>query len=140
VKMIKTNSLITFAFAITMIAMVIGILGTMVHPTFASQDAYSRGQRDAIRDYHGLNGHGFDDSCPSGHSASYCSNYHNGYSTQWAVSSNSDMLNGGDGTGYTDSTQSQSQTQTQTQSQGPDINIHIGPSQSQSQSQSQAQK
>jgi len=35
--MIKTNSLITFAFAITIIAMVIGILGTMVHPTFASQ-------------------------------------------------------------------------------------------------------
>ena len=55
--------------------------------------------------------------------------------TQWAVSSNSDMQNGGDGTGHTDSSQSQTQSQTQ----GPDINIHIGPSQSQSQAQSQAQ-
>ena len=63
-------------------------------------DAHSRGQIDATRDYHGLNGHGYDDSCPSGHSSSFCSNYKDGYTTQWTVTANNDMLSGGNGNGY----------------------------------------
>ena len=54
--MIKTNTLITFALAVTTSAMIVGILGAIVHvnSVFASQEAYSSGQRDAIRDYQGL--------------------------------------------------------------------------------------
>jgi hypothetical protein len=48
-----------------------------------TNDGYSRGLNDAYRDYNGLNGHGYDDSCPSGHSDSFCINYQNGYQDGW---------------------------------------------------------
>jgi hypothetical protein len=48
-----------------------------------TNDAYGRGLNDAYRDYKGLNGHGYDDSCPSGHSDSFCINYEIGYHNAW---------------------------------------------------------
>ena len=53
-------------------------------------------------------GHGYDDSCPSGHSESFCNNYQNGYNTQWSITANSDMQNGGNGNGNSNDNSAQS--------------------------------
>lgn len=80
----------------------------MTHTVHAATttNAYDRGQVDATRDFRGLNGHGFEDSCQSGHSAQYCVNYKDGYATQWAVMANTDMQNGGNGQDATTNTES----------------------------------
>ena len=49
----------------------------------AEEDAYSRGYSDAVADAHYEHGHGYDSSCPSGHSEAYCKNYQSGYATGW---------------------------------------------------------
>lgn len=49
----------------------------------AEEDAYSRGYSDAVADGHYEHGHGYDPSCPSGHSAAYCQNYEQGYAAGW---------------------------------------------------------
>jgi hypothetical protein len=49
----------------------------------AEEDAYSTGYSDAVADAHYENGHGYDSSCPSGHSKAYCQNYQSGYTTGW---------------------------------------------------------
>jgi hypothetical protein len=49
----------------------------------AVEDAYSRGYSDAVADAHYEYGHGYDSSCPSGHSEAYCQNYQSGYTTGW---------------------------------------------------------
>jgi hypothetical protein len=36
------------------------------------QDGYSRGVKHASRDLQGLNGHGYDSSCPKGHTSVFC--------------------------------------------------------------------
>jgi hypothetical protein len=41
---------------------------------------YNDGQANAIRDKHGLSGHGYDDRCPEGHSDEYCRGYRAAYS------------------------------------------------------------
>jgi hypothetical protein len=47
------------------------------------EDGFQRGVKDANRDLEGLNGHGFDDSCPKGHTATFCEGYKDGYSESW---------------------------------------------------------
>jgi hypothetical protein len=49
----------------------------------SEEDGFQRGVKDAGRDLEGLNGHGFDDSCPSGHTATFCDGYKQGYSERW---------------------------------------------------------
>ncbi len=39
--------------------------------------------KDGTRDSQGLNGHGFDDSCPKGHTATWCEGYKDGYSESY---------------------------------------------------------
>jgi hypothetical protein len=39
------------------------------------EDGFQRGVKDAGRDLEGLNGHGFDDSCPKGHTGTFCDGY-----------------------------------------------------------------
>jgi len=46
-------------------------------------DGYSRAVQDANRDFKGENGHGYDASCPSGHSEQYCQGYARGYNHRW---------------------------------------------------------
>lgn len=46
-------------------------------------NSLERGAIDAFRDANGLNGHGYDDSCPSGHSSAFCSNYKHAYQNQF---------------------------------------------------------
>jgi hypothetical protein len=46
-------------------------------------DGYSRGVKDAGRDLQGLNGHGYDSSCPSGHTSVFCAGYVQGYDNTW---------------------------------------------------------
>jgi hypothetical protein len=43
------------------------------------EDGFQRGVKDAGRDLRGENGHGFDDSCPSRHTATFCNGYKDGY-------------------------------------------------------------
>jgi hypothetical protein len=45
----------------------------------SNSDGYSRGVKDASRDLQGLNGHGYDSSCPSGHTSVFCEGYVQGY-------------------------------------------------------------
>ena len=46
-------------------------------------DGYSSGVKDASRDLQGLNGHGYDSSCPSGHTSAFCDGYFRGYDVTW---------------------------------------------------------
>jgi hypothetical protein len=54
------------------------------------EDGFQRGVKDAGRGLQGLNGHGFDDSCPSGHTAVFCDGYKQGYSERWHDTSEND--------------------------------------------------
>ena len=47
------------------------------------EDGFQRGAKDAGRDLQGLNGHGFDDSCPKGHTSKFCEGYTDGYNERW---------------------------------------------------------
>ena len=75
------------------------------------QDGFDKGQVDGNRDHNGLNGHGYDESCPSGHTDVYCSVYVNGYRTVWKGMSQQPGIN------------KQTQTKDQAQSIGG-INVH----------------
>lgn len=77
---------------ITIIAAVTILSITQVPNAFAHkllatsyQDGYNRGQTDAHRDWNGLNGHGYDSSCPSGHTDVYCDGYGRGYNRAWGT-------------------------------------------------------
>lgn len=70
--------------AIAVAVLSIALVQTQIQSVNArTNDAYGRGLNDAYRDYNGLNGHGYDDSCPSGHSDSFCINYEIGYHNAW---------------------------------------------------------
>jgi hypothetical protein len=47
------------------------------------EDGFQQGAKDAGRDLQGKNGHGFDDSCPKGHTATFCEGYQQGYSERF---------------------------------------------------------
>jgi hypothetical protein len=71
-------------------------LGTSDKPVFASSsssrsgsDGTIDGTNDATADFHHEKGHGYADSCPSGHSDTYCEAYTRAYRDQWAVLENS---------------------------------------------------
>jgi len=73
----KISVIVTIALAIV-----------LVHTQTASastsfDDGFQRGVKDAGRDLRGENGHGFDDSCPKGHTAEFCDGYKRGYSERW---------------------------------------------------------
>ena len=79
------------------LSIVLGILATIViglqigiHAAYAAKltassytDGYSLGVKDAGRDLQGLNNHGYDSSCPSGHTSVFCSAYVRGYDDTW---------------------------------------------------------
>ena len=54
------------------------------------EDGFQQGAKDAGRDLRGENGHGFDDSCPSGHTATFCNGYRDGYNERWNDTSEND--------------------------------------------------
>lgn len=60
-----------------------GLTITGTNTALAQSAAFSRGQSDAACDLNNCHGHGFDPHCPAGHSADYCTNYENGYNSQW---------------------------------------------------------
>ena len=49
----------------------------------SNEDGFQQGVKDGIRDSQGLNGHGFDDSCPKGHTATFCEGYKQGYTESY---------------------------------------------------------
>ena len=49
--------------------------------------AYSRGYSDARCDKSFCHGHGYDPSCPSGHTGDFCVNYAAGYRAGWNAGS-----------------------------------------------------
>jgi hypothetical protein len=81
----------------TKLSIVLGIIAIIVigigsgnHSAYAAKltassygDGYSRGVKDASRDLQGLNGHGYDSSCPSGHTSVFCDGYFRGYDVTW---------------------------------------------------------
>ena len=52
-----------------------------------ADSAYSRGYSDARCDKNSCHGHGFDPSCPSGHTGDFCANYAAGYRAGWNAGS-----------------------------------------------------
>ena len=113
---------ITLAIAVVTMILAITPLAEASKLTKTSyEDGYNRGASDAQNDLLGLNGHGYDDSCPSGHTDTYCRGYVNGYNNAW----NSQSGSSGGITG--------TQPQSLPQSQGTDIHIHVGQAQSQAQ-------
>jgi hypothetical protein len=80
---------ITFSVVLGIIATIIIVMGIGNHGAYAdkvtassSSDGYSRGVKDANRDL-GLNGHGYDSSCHSGHTSVFCEGYVKGYDNTW---------------------------------------------------------
>jgi hypothetical protein len=55
----------------------------------SGSDGTIDGTNDATADFHHENGHGYADSCPSGHSDTSCEAYTRAYRDQWAVLENS---------------------------------------------------
>jgi hypothetical protein len=49
----------------------------------SNEDGFQQGVKDGTRDSQGLNGHGFDDSCPKGHTATFCEGYKQGYTESY---------------------------------------------------------
>ena len=67
---------------------VVGILGMQqAHAAKVTKtswyDGWNKGASDASRDLVGANGHGYDPSCPSGHTSVYCDGYTQGYNEVW---------------------------------------------------------
>ena len=91
----------TFPIVLGIIATIVIGMGTGNHLVYAAKvtassnsDGYSRGIKDASRDLQGLNGHGYDSSCPSGHTSVFCEGYVQGYDATW----NGGSSGGSDGT------------------------------------------
>jgi hypothetical protein len=115
----------TFSVVFGIIATIVIVTGIGNHGAYAakvtassSSDGYSRGVKDASRDLQGLNGHGYDSSCPSGHTSVFCDGYVRGYDATW---------NGGRaGSSSPPSSQAQSQGQSQgiTNNNNPTIIIN----------------
>jgi hypothetical protein len=75
-------------FPITAIVLAIVLVHTQTASAFketatSNEDGFQQGVKDAGRDLQGLNGHGFDDSCPKGHTATFCEGYKDGYNERW---------------------------------------------------------
>ena len=73
---------------IATITVAIALAIILVHIQTASastsfEDGFQQGAKDAGRDLQGTNGHGFDDSCPKGHTATFCEGYQQGYSERF---------------------------------------------------------
>lgn len=49
----------------------------------SNEDGFQQGVKDANRDLQGLNGHGFDDSCPKRHTADFCDGCKQGYTESY---------------------------------------------------------
>ena len=52
-----TNPVI-ISFPLVLVVSIVAI-DIEMHQAYAAESAYGRGQPDAVRDYHGLNGHGY---------------------------------------------------------------------------------
>jgi hypothetical protein len=64
--------------------------GSIVHEALAFkltassfEDGVTRGMNDAQCDSNQCHGHGYDSSCPSGHTSTFCRGYAQGYSQGW---------------------------------------------------------
>lgn len=70
---------------LTLMVIVWGVqITTAIKETATSnEDGFQQGVKDANRDLQGLNGHGFDDSCPKGHTATFCEGYKQGYAESY---------------------------------------------------------
>ena len=115
----------------TKLPIVLGIIATMVigigaanHGAYAAKltassysDGYSRGVKYASRDLQGLNGHGYDSSCPSGHTSVFCDGYVKGYDATW--------YGGRVSSSPPPASQAQSQSQGQTVNNNNEIHIQI---------------
>jgi hypothetical protein len=95
--MVRTERIILLA--VTVIVLVTGL--SVAGIARADEAAYTRGFGDAVRDYG--RGHGYDPSCPSGHSQAYCQNYQLGYNDGWArvTGKGGQQPGGGPGVPYT---------------------------------------
>jgi len=81
------KNLITLTILIVMVAGIatatVATETVMAKKHHSKGNSLERGAIDAFRDSNGLNGHGYDDSCPSGHSSAFCSNYKHAYQNQF---------------------------------------------------------
>ena len=57
------------------------------------KDGVTRGMNDAMCDINQCHGHGYDPSCPSGHTKTFCSGYAQGYSKGWGQQSRNEDSN-----------------------------------------------
>jgi hypothetical protein len=72
------------------------------------EDGVTKGMNDAQCDSNQCHGHGYDPSCPSGHTGTFCRGYAKGYSEGWGQQSGSESSheqtargsNSGTGSGY----------------------------------------
>ena len=71
------------AIALAIILMYAQIASAFKETATSNEDGFQQGAKDAGRDLRGENGHGFDDSCPKGHTATFCEGYQQGYSERF---------------------------------------------------------
>jgi hypothetical protein len=108
------------------IATIVMGVGAGNHAAYAAKvtkssfsDGYALGVRDAGRDLKGLNGQGFDDKCPHGHTDVFCNGYKQGYGDTWfGRHQNSPAVD-------TAKSQSQSQSQSINNNNKNESTIHI---------------
>ena len=75
--------------------------GSIVHEALAFkltassfEDGVTKGMNDAQCDSNQCHGHGYDSSCPSGHTSTFCRGYAQGYSQGWDQQSGSGRSDG----------------------------------------------
>lgn len=54
-------------------------------------DGFTRGLDDATCDLNQCHGHGYNSSCPSGHTKTFCSGYAQGYNKEWVQQSGNEQ-------------------------------------------------
>jgi hypothetical protein len=69
-------------------------------------DGYSKGHDDAVCDFNICHDHGYDPSCPSGHTERFCSGYSAGYENGWTSGGQSGGSNNSPSTNTDSKTQS----------------------------------
>ena len=79
----KKTTTIIITSAIVLVAIGCMMIGPAA--TVMAKKHHSKGNagESAFRDQNRLNGHEYDESCPSGHSHAFCSNYKDSYRNQF---------------------------------------------------------
>ena len=81
--LVMTQKIFLLSVALAIFLVSAQTAGAFKETATSNEDGFQQGVKDGTRDSQGLNGHGFDDSCPKGHTATFCEGYKQGYTESY---------------------------------------------------------